>query len=109
MHWPLAFVFAPASSQVLAAGVSARRRRSSSVSVKSTCSPAAGDEAAVPVSFSSVTVKVCGWPISFVAFGVIEILRVDPRLDRAGPEFAPVPFVCRGQRDAADRDRRRAR
>ena len=38
----------------------------------------------VPVSFVSVTVNVCGWPTSFVAFGVIEILRVDVGLDRVG-------------------------
>ena len=43
------------------------------VSVTPTCSPAAGPKPE-PLSFSSVTVNVCGWPISFVASGPIEIL-----------------------------------
>ena len=41
--------------------------------VTSTCSPAAGTNEPVPVSFSSVTVNVCGAFTGFVAFGVIEI------------------------------------
>ena len=65
------------------------------MSVKSTCSPAAGDEAgAVPVSFSSVTVNVCGWPISLVAFGVMWILAFTHCLI-AGPELPARPFVVR--------------
>ena len=51
----------------------------------STCSFAAGPKP-VPLSFSSVTVNVCGWPISFVAFGAIEI-RAATQTFVAGPEF----------------------
>ena len=76
--------------------------------MKSTCSPAAATKPPVPESFSSVTVNVCGWPISFVAFGAIEILAFT-HVFVAGPEFAPTPFVCARQRDAADGQRRDAR
>ena len=68
VHWPFAFVFGPAFPQVPVAAVCAAPFES--VSVKSTCSPAAGLNTPAPaVSFKSVTVNVCGWPISFVASG----------------------------------------
>src|SRR5262249_11897538 len=47
-----------------------------------------------PVSFTNVTVNVCGAPTSFVAFGAIEIAAFTHVLT-AGPEFAPAPFVLR--------------
>ena len=76
------------------------------VNVKSTCSPGSRDEAAPsPMSFSSVTVNVCGWPTSFVAFGVIWILAFTHRFV-AGPEFAARAVRVPRQRDAADRHRR---
>jgi hypothetical protein len=43
------------------------------VSVTDTDSPAAGTNVPVPVSFDTVTVKVCGWPTSFVADGEMRI------------------------------------
>ena len=46
------------------------------------------------MSFCSVTVNVCGWPTSFVAFGVIVILALTQRFV-AGPELPPRPFVSR--------------
>ena len=48
----------------------------------------------MPVSFSSVTVNVCGAPTRFVADGVIEI-RAFTHVLIAGPEFVPVPSVFR--------------
>src|SRR6516162_7749482 len=44
-----------------------------SVSVTVTCSPAAGTNVPLPVSFWRVTVNVCDALISLVAFGAIEI------------------------------------
>ena len=101
VHWPLAFVFGPALVQVPVAAVGSVAPLSG-VSVTVDVLAAAGPKPA-PLSFSSVTVKVCGWPISFVAFGVIEI-RAATQTFVAGPELAPTPFVSRRQRDAADRD-----
>ena len=57
------------------------------------------------MSFSSVTVNVCGWPTSFVAFGAIEI-RALTHVLTAGPEFAAGAVRVPRQRDAADRQRR---
>ena len=63
----------------------------------------------VPVSLSSVTVKVCGLPTSLVALGAIEIFAFDPVLARRRRSL-PCRRVGRaGQRDAADADRRRGR
>ena len=93
VHWPAAFVFAPASSQVRSAPCDAGAARA--VSVKSTCWPGkATKPPPSPVSCCSVTVNVCGWPTTLVAFGVIWILALTQRLV-AGPEFPPRPFVVR--------------
>ena len=51
---------------------------------------------------ASVTVNVCGWPTTLVAFGVIVILAFTQRLV-AGPEFAAEAVRRARQRDAADR------
>ena len=92
VHWPLAFVFGPAFVQV-PVGRGRQRAPFDVVSVTSTCSFAAGTKP-VPLSFSSVTVKVCGWPTSFVALGAI-VIRAATQTFVAGPELAPTPFVCR--------------
>ena len=46
------------------------------------------------MSCCSKTVKVCGWPTTLVAFGVIWIRAFTHRLI-AGPEFRARPFVVR--------------
>src|SRR5262249_3932160 len=92
VHWPLAFVFAPALVQ-LPVGRFGRVAPFAGVSVTSTCSPAAGPNPP-PLSFSSVTVKVCGWPISFVAPGAMKIRAATQTL-LAFPELPPAPFVVR--------------
>ena len=46
------------------------------------------------MSFCSVTVNVCGWPTTFVAFGAIEIFAFTQRFI-AGPEFGATPSVER--------------
>ena len=74
VHCPFESVFAPASSQVLAAASRTEFAPFESLSVKSTCSSCAGTNVPVPGSFSSVTTNVCGSPTSFVASGAIEIL-----------------------------------
>src|SRR5580765_3564011 len=94
VHCPAAFVFGPASSQVLEAAFSTAAAPFAFNSAKPTCSPAAATNVPVPGSFISVTVKVCGWPTSFVASGVIAIFAFT-HVFVAGPEFAPAPFVCR--------------
>jgi hypothetical protein len=71
VHWPFASVFAPAFVHV-PVGVECAAPFES-VSVTATCSPAAGTNVPVPVSFSNVTVNVCDTPISFVALGAIAI------------------------------------
>jgi len=84
-------------SQVLAAAFSTAFAPFAFVSVKSTCSPAAGPKPA-PVSLSNVTVNVCGWPISFVADGAIEILAATHAFVAFGPSptFAsPVVLVSK--------------
>jgi len=90
VHWPLPFVFGPAFVQVPVAAVGSVAPLDV-VSVTVTCSFAAGPKPE-PLSFSSVTVKVCGWPTSFVALGAIEI-RALTHVLFAGPEFWPEPFV----------------
>jgi len=71
VHEPVPFVFAPAAVHVPVGAVWTAPFES--VNVTSTCSPVAGTNVPVPVSFSSVTVNVCETPISFVADGAIEI------------------------------------
>ena len=71
VHCPAAFVFAPAVVHEPVGAVCAAPFES--VSATSTCSPAAGTNVPLPVSFSSVTVNVCECPTSFVALGAIEI------------------------------------
>src|SRR4051794_40477816 len=92
VHWPAALVFAPADARVSleAAG---RVAPFEFVSVTSACSPWAGPKPA-PLSFSSVPVKVCGTPISFVAFGEIE-MRALAQILFAGLELEPEPLVVR--------------
>ena len=71
VHWPAASVFGPAVVHVPVGAAWAAP--SESVRVTSTCSPAAATKLPVPVSFSRVTVKVCGALTSLVALGAIEI------------------------------------
>ena len=104
VHWPVASVFAPASSQVLAAAFTTELAPFESVSVKSTCSPAAGTNVPVPVSFGSVTVKVCGWPTSLVASGAIEIFALTQVFDGRAGVRARRRSVSRVSVSAADRD-----
>ena len=67
-HWPLAFV-----RQVERTGRSRRPRRSPFVSVTLHGRPAPTGASPEPVSCKTVTVNVCGWPTSFVAFGAMTI------------------------------------
>src|SRR5712691_10641475 len=90
VHCPFASVFAVVQVPVAVVCVAPFEF----VSVKWTCSPCAATNVPVPGSFSSVTVKVCGWPISFVASGAIAILA-STHVFVAGPEFAAVPSVFR--------------
>src|SRR5262245_22000981 len=94
VHWPDASVFAPASSQVLAPASSTDAAPFESVSVTSTCSPAAGTSP-LPVSFCNVTVNVCGAPTSFVALGAMEIAAFTHSLFASGPSPAFVSPVSR--------------
>ena len=88
-NWPAAFVV-PVNGP---AGFAAAPFELVSVTV--TVSPAAATKPApLPVSFSSVTVNVCGWPTRLVASGVIEILALTQVLI-AGPEFGATPLVVR--------------
>src|SRR3954471_14920478 len=57
------------------------------------CAPVSGPKPE-PLSFSSVTVKVCGWPIGLTASGVI-LIRAATQTFVAGPELLPAPFVVR--------------
>jgi hypothetical protein len=94
VHSPDAFVFAPALSHELAAAFSTEAAPLESANEKSTCSPAAATNVPVPVSFSNVTVNVCGAPTSFVASGAIAIFAFT-NVFVAEPEFAPTPSVFR--------------
>ena len=88
-------MFAPASSHVLEAAFSVKLAPFEFVNVKSTCSPAAATKPfPSPVSFISVTVNVCGWPISFVAFGAIAIFAFTQRFV-ATPELPLIESLCR--------------
>jgi hypothetical protein len=95
VHWPLASVFAPAPVHVpLAAEWTAPLE---SVSVKATCSPAAGTNVPAPLSFESVTVKVCGLPTSLVADGPIVMLAAAQAFDASAlsPAFPSPLSRCR--------------
>ena len=72
-----------------------------SVSVTSTCSPAAATKP-LPVSFASVTVKVCGVPDLVRRARRDRDLRVDPGLRRVGA----VADACRRRSRASARRRR---
>ena len=91
VHCPLASVFALPCVQVPVGAVCAAPFESVSVTV--TCSPPRPRTCRCPVSFCSVTVNVCGWPTSFVAFGAIEILALTKVLT-ASPLFSSSWSVC---------------
>src|SRR5207245_2687944 len=118
VHWPDAFVFAPAVVQLPVGAEWAAPLESASVT--STCSPAAATNVPVPVSFSSVTVtvwgaptpsgaltyplpspaftftcavNVCGWPTRLTPFGVIWMFASTNVLT-ASPELPAVASVC---------------
>src|SRR5262249_59610874 len=69
-HCPLLSVSAPVTPQVVLVVSSTVDAALAAVRVKSTCSPAAATKPLPsPRFFSSVTVKVCGWPTSLVSLG----------------------------------------
>src|SRR4051812_21877889 len=93
VHWPAVSVLAPAFVQVPVGAVAAAPFEFVSVTV--TCSLlAATKPLPSPMSFCSVTVKVCGCPTMFVADGAIAILALTQRFI-AGPELGATPSVER--------------
>src|SRR3954453_18073462 len=91
VHWPCAFVLGPAAVHVPVTGP--WLAPFVSVSVKSTCSPAAGTRPA-PGFFRTGTVNVWGTPTSLVALGEI-VICARTQFFVAGPELPCVESVER--------------